>query len=369
MPYRHLAIPAIALLLLCTACASPASSPASSEPPELDASPTPTSESTEPPTALPGEQMVPLDCSDALPATVERYGMTPSVPDSLGWEKVRAAMQVTAGLLECSFDSGESELSASLWVLAVPPPRWSEVLIEQGGLESGGITEQRYCWGDLADSNHCGVRFAAGDYAAELFLNTGSLSGLVGMSLDEAVIEVRSVLTSLPSPPSRSWEAQADFATDQCAALTLAGSPVASDFPWATNPGERLWNDDAPGLYSAALLRTGAFACGWQDPWTEDAPGYDSAKIDVLPDAGWAFPIVATGAPFEIGDADGARVIVLDDEREPSARGFALVGDDLVVAEFRDYEIDGLIDDDQADLVGRLLDAAVVELVQLELVG
>lgn len=358
----------VALILLTTACANPASAPVPA-PPEAEASPTPSIEPPEQPTAAPGEQVVPLDCADALPATVERYGMTPSAPGSLGMEKVRAAMQVTAGLLECSFDSGESELSASLWVLAGPPPRWSEDLIEQGGLESGGITEQRYCWGDLADSNHCGVRFAAGDYAAELFLNTGSLSGLVGMSLDGAVIEVRSMLTSLPSPPSRSWEAQVDFAIDQCAELTLAGSPVASDFPWATNPGERLWNDDAPGLYSAALLRTGTFACGWHDPWTEDSAGYDSAQIEVLPDAGWAFPLVATGSPFEIAGADGARVIVLDDERELSARGYALVGDDLVVAEIRDNEIDGLIDDDQADLVGRLLDAAVVELFQLELVG
>lgn len=344
---------AAVVLMLLSGCASPTAT-------QKPTGPEPTSSSTpdrELGVAEPGQSRIPIDCADIAPETAVAHAMGAAEENLTGASRV---IGMNAGLLECLYPAGAADISLFVVVLAGEPSAWREHLLAEGGTDVAGIVEKRYCWGELADANHCGVRLALGDYAAELFLNSSTTPGAVSRAIDGASAEVRSVLSALQAPLSPSAEITGRLLMPVgCEAVSLSGTPAGDEVSWTASPANGVGSGDGPALYYAAVQRAGALRCAWWEPTVGTDIGFDWFEFQILPNSAWAFSSLATGDSAVVSGVDEARVSVSTDPYEPSAHAAARVGPDVVLLSVQDHEANGFIDDDQAGLAIRMLSALI----------
>lgn len=364
----RLACASLAVLLLTTGCATPADPVLAPVPTGApDTGPGEPTGSPRPATAAPGEQVVPLDCLEAMPELVAEYDMRLAEPLPLS---VADATERTAGLHSCRFEPGSSGLWVRFLIYPVPEEDWVEVLRRQGGVDIDGGVEQRYCWGDIAEASHCGIRWGLGTYAAELFVNGLSSAGDVAALFDEAAAEMLRTLRSLDAPVPRS-EADTKSVTpfEECETLALGGSSIAEEIPWVTAAPVLIGTDDAPMLFLRALQRTGVVHCEWWQPTVGEEFGFDHADFVAVPGGGWAFDQLAADERVTLAGADEASAVLVTDAYGSSVKAFARIGDDLISLAFTDVELNGLIAADRPALALRLLEPIVAKLVAGGIIG
>lgn len=245
------------------------------------------------------------------------------------------------------------------------------MLRKQGSVDIDGGVEQRYCWGDIAEASHCGIRWGLDDYAAELFLNSSSRAGVVAGAIDEAAEGFLRTLRSLEAPVTRT---EAGYTTsveplEACEGLALGGASISLEIPWVATPPFRIHADDAPLLLLRSVQRTVLVMCEWWQPTVGDELGFDRADFAVVPGGGWAFEQLAADERATLSGADEASAVLVTDDYGSAVRAHARIGDDLVSLTFTDVELNGLIAEDQPALALRLLEPIVEALVADGIIG
>lgn len=332
----------------CVPGADPLSAP--SVPASPAASPPP---APEPATVAAGEPRVPLQCAELAPPTMLRLGIALAPEDAFTTADVSLA---NGDLVVCPLEEGDGGVSILILVQADPDPAWAAQLPD--ATESEGIIESRYCYDDIAIATHCGVRLGLEHYAAEVFFNA-SEPGLIAPVWDATVEELRGALQSMPAPLDRAPSQPTMLQTpESCADIALGRTSAAVEVPWLADPPEEMGWDDAPSLVIDAFQRSRNVRCVWEHR-PDDAIGYDRVMIDLVPSAGWAMSRLPAGAALSIPGADEARSITMLDEYGPDARVLARVGDDLILVDVDDEELDGLIDPDPAALAARIVSALI----------